>query len=279
VVLRRGDVGDAVRVLQRGLNRVGSLLLVDGRFGSEVGNAVVDARTFLTAPGPAEADEALQQLLAGIPDPFPPLTSAGVTFIARAEVSSADRYRQRFCHPVWPSATSGITIGIGYDLQFVDRDEFRADWDECLPDATLDQLADAVGGVGSTARLNQVAAALVPLPAAMRVFTTSTLPRFLAETRAVYRSVDTLTPARRTALVSLVYNRGARLVDRDPIKQERREMRAIRDLLAAGDQEAVADQFDAMSRLWNPALLPGLIERRHDEARLWRSGFAPLLLE
>jgi GH24 family phage-related lysozyme (muramidase) len=108
---------------------------------------------------------------------------------------------------------------------------------------------------------------------------TSTLPRVFAQTRSAYPSVDSLTPARRTALVSLVYNRGPRLSDRDAVRQDRREMRAIRDLLAAGDEAAVADQFDEMARLWNPAELSRLVERRHNEARLWRSGFASLLLD
>ncbi len=78
--------------------------------------------------------------------------------------------------------------------------------------------------------------------------------------------------------MSLVYNRGARLRDADPARQDRLEMRAIQDLLAAGRFDEVADQLDAMSRLWDPATMRGLIQRRHDEAKLWRSGFAALQL-
>ena len=52
----------------------------------------------------------------------------------------------------------------------------------------------------------------------------------------------------------------------------------IQDLLAAGNVDAVADQFDSMARLWDPGL-PGLVKRRHDEATMWRSGFAALALE
>jgi GH24 family phage-related lysozyme (muramidase) len=90
--------------------------------------------------------------------------------------------------------------------------------------------------------------------------------------------VDQLSPARRTALVSLVYNRGARLEDREA-RQERREMRAIRDLLAAGRFDEVAAQFEAMTRLWDPAKVAGLIQRRRHEAKLWNEGFAALSLE
>ena len=55
-------------------------------------------------------------------------------------------------------------------------------------------------------------------------------------------------------------------------------MRVIKDLLGAGDFDAVSPQFDSMARLWE-GRLPGLVKRRHDEARLWRSGFAALQLD
>jgi GH24 family phage-related lysozyme (muramidase) len=56
-------------------------------------------------------------------------------------------------------------------------------------------------------------------------------------------------------------------------------MRTIRELLAAAHFDEVANQLDAMSRLWDPARLPGLVRRRHDEAKLWRSGFVALQLD
>ncbi len=53
-------------------------------------------------------------------------------------------------------------------------------------------------------------------------------------------------------------------------------MRNIRDLLAAGDADAVAGELEAMTRLWTGKALPGLVQRRLDEAKLWRLGFAAL---
>ena len=55
-------------------------------------------------------------------------------------------------------------------------------------------------------------------------------------------------------------------------------MREIQRLLAAGRVEDVADQIDAMVRLWDPATAAGLITRRRREAILWRAGFAALQL-
>ncbi len=277
--LKLGDSGEGVRILQRGLNKLGSILLVDGGFGPATRDAVIDGRVALRQPGPPEADDPLQQALAALPDPFPSLTAAGVTFIARAEVTGPGEYRAKYKNPVWPRADSGITIGVGYDLRFADRARFNADWsDQLLPDAVA-RLAEVLGMPGSADLLGRVRDVEVPLLAAVSVFLRRTLPRALQQTRSIYPQVDDLVPARRAALVSLVYNRGARLRDRDSVRQDRREMRAIRDLLASQRPDEVASQLDAMSRLWDPASLSGLVRRRHDEARLWRSGFAALQLD
>src|SRR5688572_11247793 len=117
--LRLGDHGEPVKVLQRGLNKIGGMLLVDGDFGPGTRDAIIEARQTLDMPGPPEADDELQAAIGAAPDPFPFLTAAGVTFVARAEVSSATAYRRKYRTPCWPGTASGITIGIGYDCQFV----------------------------------------------------------------------------------------------------------------------------------------------------------------
>ena len=280
MVLKTGNVGDPVKVLQRGLNKLGAMLLIDGEFGKGTEAAVADARETLSMPGPAgEADEALQAAVAAVPDPFPPLTAAGVTFIARQEVSDAARYRRQYQKPCWPGRNSGITIGIGYDCSFVGADQLRADWGPQLKPDVLAQLSSVVKKVGSAVLLAQVSAVDVPLAAAMKVFTATTLPRYLADARKAFPQVDDLPPARRSALISLVYNRGAGLKDLNATKQDRSEMRNIRALLAAGELESVAAQFELMTRLWDPATEKGLIQRRRDEAALWRNGFVALKLE
>lgn len=277
MLLQRGDRNDAVKTLQRGLNKFGSMLLVDGDFGGGTCTAVASAREQLGRPGPAEAaDDGLQQAVAAAPDPCPPLTAAGVTFIAREEVSDATAYQRRFQLPTCPPAPSGVTIGIGYDCRFVDRREFESDWGDLLPPPAMAQLAGVLGKEGNAALLGPLAGVVVPLSAAMRVFATRSLPKYLAQTRSIYPQVDgpDLTAAQRTALVSLIYNRGTDL-DGD----RRLEMRAIRDLLAVGRIDEVAAQFESMTRLWNPATAGGLIRRRRSEATLWRDGFAALQLE
>ncbi len=272
--LRYGDHGEAVKGLQRGLDKVGALLRVDGDFGPATRGAVVDARVALALPGADEADDELQQVLAALPDPFPPLTSAGATFIAREEVSSAAAYRALYSHPVLPPNESGITIGIGYDLRFADRSTLVEDWVGVLAADVLERLDPVLGCRGTAEGLARVSDVEIPLASAFAVFVGRTLPATLHRTRAAYPSMDALPPARRTALVSLVYNRGPSLVD-EPGSDRRREMRRIRELLEAGRLDEVAEQLEGMARLWPES---GLVERRYREAILWRSGFEALQL-
>jgi GH24 family phage-related lysozyme (muramidase) len=277
--LRIGDTGEPVKTLPRNLNKLGSLLLVDGDFHTATAQAVVDARGVLNLGTSSDADDGLQQHLATLPEPCAPLTSAGVTFIARAEVSSPAAYRTSYCHPTWPSETSGITIGIGYDLQFCTPQQFQSEWGGRLaqPDAT--RLLAVIGAVGSRTSLQTVRDLTIPLPVAVGAFISHSVPLYIERTRSIYPSLDNLTAAQRTALVSLVYNRGNRLTDLDPAVQDRREMRAIRDLLASGRLADVPAQFESMTRLWTNAKLSGLVQRRKDEATLWRSGFGGVVLQ
>ena len=86
--------------------------------------------------------------------------------------------------------------------------------------------------------------------------------------------LNLLPAARRTALISLVFNRGNNLVG-----ERRTEMKRIRELLDAGDRDEVAQQFESMTRLWDPERERGVIERRCREATLWTTGFSALHLE
>jgi hypothetical protein len=276
MVLRRGDKGPPIMILQRALNRIGSMLLVDGDFGPGTRDAVVDGRVVLNQPGPPEADEIFQSALGRVPEPFPALSAPGLTFIGRAEIGGPRLYREKYSHPVWPTPGSGVTIGVGYDLQFVDAGQLRADWSG-LPTTALDALATVVGKPGSIDRLARVSTVAIPLPDAMRVFVERSLPESFSLTRSIYPQIDAIPTYRRTALVSLVFNRGTRLSDDDPVRQERREMREIQRLLAVGRVGEIDDQFEEMARLW-PSI-PALVERRRLEARLWRAGFAAVQMD
>jgi hypothetical protein len=268
MMLKRNDKGEPVKALQRNLNRLGCMLLIDGDFGESTEAAVVDARTALGLPDGKVADDPLLDALAKVPEPSVELTAPGVTFIGREEISSPKAYRQKYIHPVWPSANSGITIGIGYDLKFADRAGLDADWGDVLSAGVIERLAGVSGKTGSAALLAQVADIDVPLLGAVKVFLHRMMPEHIGHTRSAYPQLDTLPPHRRTALISLVFNRGS-----DMAGDRRREMKRIQELLEEGSLDPVADQLEAMTRLWDPATEGGVIERRRREARLWRDGF------
>lgn len=225
-MLKRSDKGEPVKALQRSLNLLGSMLLIDGDFGESTEAAVVDARGALGLSDGKVADAPLFDGLAKVPEPSAELTAPGVTFIGREEISSPKAYRQKYIHPVWPSANSGITIGIGYDLRFADRAALDADWGDVLQAGTIERLAGVSGAVGSAARLAQVADIDVPFLGAVKVFLQRMMPEHIGRSRSAYPTLDTLPPHRRTALISLVFNRG-----NDLEGDRRREMKRIQELL------------------------------------------------
>jgi len=172
----------------------------------------------------------------------------------------------------WPGAASGITLGYGYDLGHVTRDQFAADWGGCFDAAQMTRLGACIGKTGEPAK------ALAPSVAdirctrqdSQRILVSRTLPDYLERTRAAFPGFDGLPLEAQGALVSLVYNRGASMKDA-PGTDNRREMRAIRDHVAAGDLAGIAKELRSMKRLWAGKGLDGLLRRREAEAALVES--------
>jgi GH24 family phage-related lysozyme (muramidase) len=170
---------------------------------------------------------------------------------------------------------SGITIGIGYDLGYVTVDQFESDWGELFSPELRLRLTSCVGqrGIRAETRAVSVGDIRISRAEAEQVFTEKTLPAVVQRTAQAFPGVNKLPEDAKGALVSLVYNRGASMVDESP-EDRRREMRAIREAVARGDLRAIADQLRAMKRLWAGKHLDGLIARREAEARLVESCIA-----
>jgi GH24 family phage-related lysozyme (muramidase) len=187
--------------------------------------------------------------------------------IVKFEVSSKAFYDKKLKSPVWPGGHSGVTIGIGYDIGVTSRAEITADWSGEIPDADLTALLVAQGTTGDAAKVlaGRLKAISIPFEVASQVFYKSTLPRYAQSTRATYPGVEKLPADAQGMLLSLVYNRGAKLTG-----PARAEMAAIKPLVAGGvkNLDAIADQFESMVRLWPD--LPGLQKRRQREAELIR---------
>lgn len=175
----------------------------------------------------------------------------------------------------WPGGDSGVTIGIGYDLGYVTVDEFESDWGERLRPEVRGRLKDAVGlrAIRAKNRAPQLADIRVRRAPSEEVFEQRTIPLCTMRTAQAFPGFEKLPADAQGALVSLVYNRGASMVDDSP-DDRRREMRAIRDAVAAQDLQEIANQLRAMKRLWVGKGLDGLLTRRDAEAALVESAIA-----
>jgi GH24 family phage-related lysozyme (muramidase) len=176
----------------------------------------------------------------------------------------------------WPGHKSGITLGYGYDLGYVTVDEFEADWEGCFAPGELERLKQAVGRVGPAA------ATLAPSFADIRcnsadathVLLARSIPSQTDLARRTFPGFDALPLDAQGALVSLVLNRGSSMTD-SPGTDNRREMRAIRDLVPQANLAGIATELRSMQRLWAGKKLDGLLARREAEAALVESCIAP----
>ena len=175
----------------------------------------------------------------------------------------------------WPGGASGVTIGIGYDLGYVTVDQYESDWGERLGTDVRGRLKDAVGlrAVRAKNRAPDLADIRVRRAPSEEVFTQRTIPLYTVRASQAFPGFEALPADVQGALVSLVYNRGASMVDDSP-EDRRREMRAIRDAVAEDDLQEIADQLRAMKRLWVGRGLDGLLTRRDAEAALVESAIA-----
>lgn len=169
----------------------------------------------------------------------------------------------------WPGEASGITLGIGYDLGFATAQQFEEDWSEYLTSQQVDRLKTAIGVSGQNARVlaPKFSDIKVKWDDAVQVFKNRTLPLYSQRTEKAFPGADQLPANAQGALVSLVFNRGTAMVG-----DHRKEMRAVRDAVAAGDLQEIANQIRAMKRLWVGKGVDGLLKRRDAEARLVESG-------
>jgi len=277
--LCRGDKGEAVKLLQLFLNRLGAMLIADGDFGRATEHGVRYVQDIAEQPSTGTADESLWAWVESKPEPYPLLATNGVAFIALEETGGLDYYHAVSRWPHFPGVKSGVTIGIGYDLRYNSEEDFRKLWGDYLTNDILDELSKDIRRSGSKKRVRELRRLGVEIPfkAAWPVFIEKTLPLFYSYTEDIYPSLATLPDLCRSVLVSLVYNRGNSLRG-----SSRREMREIRDILLKAEEFGlhkrkrkmiladVEDQIVSMKRLWG--MDTGLHKRRQAEANIWRAG-------
>lgn len=261
-LLGRGERGEAVKELQALMNRVGALLDVDGIFGGGTESALRYIQEDAALQPTGQADPPTWDWLSAQPPPSPDIATEAVNFIVREEVGSRDYYERHAKKPHFPGASSGVTIGIGYDLRFQSEADFDAHWSDQLSPDQMAALRPYLGEPGSEAAVAALSGIEVPWLAAWHVFVGRLLPHYVDLTRGAFDGFDGLSPLRRGVLVSLVYNRGAGMDG-----NRRSEMRDIRNHIREGQLDEVAGDLQAMKRLWPNS--KGLRDRRDREAELW----------
>jgi hypothetical protein len=200
------------------------------------------------------------------------LSKKSLDLILEFEVGGGENYYNKFLkNPAWPEGQSGVTIGVGYDLGYVNKTEFSEDWKD-LPKETFDRLYKVVGIKGYNAKnlIRGLKDITIPWDLALKVFNNKTVTKFYNLTQQTFPNFDNLPEDAKGGLVSLVFNRGAALEG-----DRRREMKLIRDgmkLVSTFDQKAltfIANQIRNMKRIWiGGSIEKGMNRRRDAEAKL-----------
>jgi GH24 family phage-related lysozyme (muramidase) len=199
------------------------------------------------------------------------ISRKSIDLIIQHEIGGRAVYEKRYQKPIWAGGDSGCTLGIGYDLGYVTEKQFFSDWQGLNLNFlnALKRFCGVKGEIVKTMLRGEVLNVVIPYNMAYDVFVKKSIPKYYALTKKIYPELDTLNEDTRGALVSMVYNRGAKL-DGD----SRKEMKAIVDLVAKQDYEGIAEQIEKSKRLWEGRGLDGLVVRREAEADLIRESMA-----
>jgi GH24 family phage-related lysozyme (muramidase) len=199
------------------------------------------------------------------------ISKRSIDLIIQHEIGGRAVYEKRYQKPIWAGGDSGCTLGIGYDLGYVTEKQFFSDWQGLNLNFlnALKRFCGVKGEIVKTMLRGEVLNVVIPYNMAYDVFVKKSIPKYYALTKKIYPQLDTLNEDTRGALVSMVYNRGAKL-DGD----SRKEMKAIVELVAKQDYEGIAEQIEKSKRLWEGRGLDGLVVRREAEADLIRESMA-----
>lgn len=199
------------------------------------------------------------------------ISKKAIDLIIQHEVGGRAVYEKRYQKPIWAGGDSGLTIGLGYDIGYVKEAQLFSDWQGLNLNFlnALKRFCGVKGEVVKTMMRGEVLNVIIPYNIAYEVFVKKSIPKYYALTKKIYPQLDELNEDTRGALVSMVYNRGAK-IDGD----SRKEMKAIVDLVAKKDYDGIAEQIERSKRLWEHKNLDGLVIRREAEADLIRESLA-----
>jgi GH24 family phage-related lysozyme (muramidase) len=226
----------------------------------------VDACHRQTAGIPALRDLVDQAL----PEPKPPsevedlLPAVAIDLIVQFEINSPAYYERHLQAPVWPQGSSGVTVGIGYDLGHQAASVILQDW---RAHSERSRLAEQAGitGQAARARIPSVADIRTRYALARQVFDDTTIVTYYRAMRRTYPGAEHLHPIAQGVLTSLTYNRGTSMTG-----WRRTEMVTLRDeCVPAADYACMQRELRAMVRVWKGSSIEnGMRRRRYAEADL-----------
>ena len=192
------------------------------------------------------------------------INQKGIDFIMKEE-SGGKAYYEKVIKKTfeWPGGASGCTAMGGVDIGYYSETEINAIFKNLTTEDELKLVQSGRGMTGMRAAryLPKLKAITFEWDEAIETFESYILPKFERLTEQVFPGAGDLCNDAQTALVSLVFNRGASLAG-----DRRREMAAIRELVPNKDYNGIAKQLRAMKRLWSPD--NGVYSRREHEAKL-----------
>jgi GH24 family phage-related lysozyme (muramidase) len=202
-----------------------------------------------------------------------PISAAAFDLIVEFEVSSEAIYTQQYRNPTWPGGSSGVTIGIGYDVGYASKPELRGDWQGAIPDPMITALETALRVTGTPAQAvaQRLTSVDVPWGAAISVHKNKVIPRWVGLVERSLPNTSAIGPDCLGALVSLTYNRGASF---NMAGDRYAEMRSIKAHMEANQFEQIPTDIRSMERLW--PTVRGLRKRREREASLFEQGLRNL---
>lgn len=183
--------------------------------------------------------------------------------------SGGKSYYERFLKtPTWPGGASGVTIGIGVDLGYIQTNEFDVHFSKYFSKNNVNRLKRTIGIKGSSAKplISQIKDIELSWDDASDAFCNWTLPKFWKLSNNLWKGLDELKEPAQVALVSIVFNRGAST--KGP---SRTEMRNIKELVLKKDYIGIAAEIRSMKRLWVGKNMDGLLKRRDVEANMVES--------
>lgn len=198
------------------------------------------------------------------------ISDKAINLIIDFEVSGRSYYEKHYRKPEWPGGSSGITIGIGYDLGYANEKKINADWTGKIPGPMIQSLIRFSGYTGSAASEKLGAAKKlidIPWQAAYDVFMNRDIPEWIRTVQTALPNTSLLSEDSFGALVSLAYNRGASF---SKIGDRYTEMNDIKRYMISKEFDKIPDCFRRMKRLWPNAA--GLRDRRDREALLFQQG-------